>query len=253
MPIEFDKTNKFILITSPTTEVTIQDLYNAIKDYEDELRNIELATICLGAGKSDLGGSVFTAITLTLSSLWRVKFWNGVGVGIVKDGNLVGGVADQPIEPTGGTDTIIVNNSVGGTIAITGSGVTQQDIDDIIDGVWDETKSEHVIVGSFGEILDTKISTRSSFTIQQLVDGVLDEDLTSHLSADTLGLFIQLIKRYNTNKLTIDDSNPLIVKLQIWNDAGDSIIYEHVLTDKDGEPVTLQDEIISNRGVQTVP
>ncbi len=108
---------KLIRITSPQTEVTIQELVNTIRDWEDSDEGIAFGKIIDATGKDDLGGGVLTGITMTLSSQWRIKFWSGVGLGIVRGGNLVGGCDDQPIEPTGGDDTVLVLNSVSGTIS----------------------------------------------------------------------------------------------------------------------------------------
>ena len=120
MAIQLNPLTKVVEITSPTTTVTVQELVNAIRDWEDELANMSYSRVIDAVGKADLGGSVYTAITLTLSSTWQIQFWNGVTVGYIKDGTVVGGVGGYPVKPTGGNDTIIVNNQVGGTISLSG-------------------------------------------------------------------------------------------------------------------------------------
>lgn len=142
-PIEFDpyaSPIKLINITSPTSEVSIQELITTIRDWIDELANIQHEQIILSSGKEDLGGGVYVGLTMELSDEWRIKFWDGVGVGYIKDGTLVptSGYGGTPIEPTGGDDTIIVLNQVGGIITVTGSGITPQDKDDIKNLVWNE-------------------------------------------------------------------------------------------------------------------
>jgi len=133
--ISLSHTDKIVSITSPTTEVTIQELVSVIREWEDELENMTIPFVIWTDGKTDLGGSIYTAITLTLNDEWQIQFWNGVSLGIVKEGNLVGGVGGVPIKPTGGSDTIVVNNQVGGVLIVSGSGVTEQDKIDIIKGV----------------------------------------------------------------------------------------------------------------------
>ena len=98
----------------------MQELVTAIRDWEDELASLTYPHVIDTDGKTDLKGGTYTAITLTVSSLWQVQFWNGVTLGMTKDGNLVGGVGDEPIKPTGGMDTIIVNNQVGGVMIVSG-------------------------------------------------------------------------------------------------------------------------------------
>lgn len=90
MAITFDKINKLIVITTDT-EVTIQDLIDNIRDYEDE--NLEIASIANAYGKQDLGGGAKVGITLELINNWRIKFEDrdppDYIVCIIKGGNLV--------------------------------------------------------------------------------------------------------------------------------------------------------------------
>ena len=152
MAILLNGITKIVSITSPTTEVTIQQLVNAIREWEDNYEEGMLYKKVIDAvGKADLGGSVYTAITMTLSSDWQIQFWAGVTLGFVKAGNLVGGVGDVPIKATGGSDTIVVLNQVGGIIAVSGSGITEQDKLDIADRVWDETTTGHDTSDTFGK------------------------------------------------------------------------------------------------------
>jgi len=120
MAIQLNPLTKVVEITTPTTTVTVQELVNTIRDWEDELGNLSYNKVIDAVGKADLGGSVYTAITLTMSDTWQIQFWNGVVVGYIKDGTVVGGVGGYPVKPTGGADTIIVNNQVGGTISLSG-------------------------------------------------------------------------------------------------------------------------------------
>jgi hypothetical protein len=54
--------------------------------------------------------------------------------------------------------------------------------------------------------------------------------------------------RLMCNKMTIDQVNS---KLQLWNDAGDTVLYEWDLTDKDGGTIALQGTGPTDRGVPT--
>ena len=198
MAITLDYTTKIILITTPTTDVTIQELVNAIRDSEDELEHLSYAKVIDAVGKADLGGSVTTAITLTLSSLWQIQFWCGVTLGMIKDGNIVGGVGDEPIKATGCADTILILNQVGGTIAVVGSGVTPQDKIDIIEGVWDEATSGHIIAGTTGEALNDIFS-------ENFGKWILNP------SANTMTLYktdgITILKKFNLGTTTADVEN----------------------------------------------
>lgn len=156
MPITFDETGtpKLINITSPTTTITVQQLHDACRAWEHDPINLDEAKIIDSSGKKDMGGGVISGIIMSLSTLWRIKFWSGVGVGIIKDGTVVptSGYNGTPIEPTGGNDTIVLNNQIGGVISVVGSGVTEQDKADIVDLMWDESKSGHS--GSLKDMAD---------------------------------------------------------------------------------------------------
>jgi len=69
----FDKVNKHIIVEAPATEVSIQELYNAIRDWEDDPENMSEAKVCDAVGKEPLGGGLYTAITLVLRG-WKLKF-----------------------------------------------------------------------------------------------------------------------------------------------------------------------------------
>ena len=107
MAITFDKANQIIEVEAPDTEVTIQNLLNAIRDYEEQVQNMEIYHIAEASGKEELGGSVYVGITLKLID-WKLKFEDRGGpttvVCNVLGGNLIAydtGTSQfvTPIEP----------------------------------------------------------------------------------------------------------------------------------------------------------
>jgi hypothetical protein len=173
MAISLAPFSEIIHITTPTDTTTIQELVNTIREWEAELHNLSYDKVIDAEGKSDVGSSVFTAITMKLSSAWQIQFWSGVTFGTVEGGNLVGGVGDKPIKATGGPDTILVINQVGGTIAVTGSGVTDQDKLDIADAVWDEDITTHAVLDSTADYV-TKILEDTGTTVPGLIAALND-------------------------------------------------------------------------------
>lgn len=69
----FDKLNRLIIVQSPTTTVSCQEILNACRDFEDEFYGIDIYHIAVASGKQDLGGGVSVGITLTLLN-WRLQF-----------------------------------------------------------------------------------------------------------------------------------------------------------------------------------
>jgi len=103
----FDEVNRIIEVAAPTTEVVIQELINVIRDWEDELENMDVPKIADASGKEDLGGGLAVGITLKLLN-WRLKFENRLGPDyidcVMGGGNLVAvdeyGQPMNPIAPS---------------------------------------------------------------------------------------------------------------------------------------------------------
>lgn len=119
MTFIFDSANEHIVIPAPTTQITIQNLYNAIQDWQAFLPNISnnanhRGTIVIAAGKDYLGGGLYTGITLTLHG-WKLKFEARPGPSTVlcevNGGNLLAQDHDEnyvnPIYPTAYTQVVI--------------------------------------------------------------------------------------------------------------------------------------------------
>jgi len=89
---EYDKVSKIITIPDTQDSVTIQALIDDIRDFEDELHNMETYKIADASGKQDLGGGTAVGITLTLID-WKLKFADRPGPDYVlcsvSGGNLV--------------------------------------------------------------------------------------------------------------------------------------------------------------------
>lgn len=115
--LTFLKYDKVIQVDAPQVEVTIQDLINQIRDYEDEPDNMDLAKIADAYGKQPLGTNEFVGITLVLVNDWRVAFEARPGpetvTCYVRGGNLVAeNIYDNnPIKPTAFTQVVIAQSS----------------------------------------------------------------------------------------------------------------------------------------------
>jgi hypothetical protein len=131
--LQMDWTNKQIQILSPQTDVLVQDLVDFIRTQEAGNTGITFDQIVQASGKDSLGGVVSTGITCNLLDEWQLKFWSGSYVATISGGNLIGGIAGDPVAYTAGVQVVIIQ-SAASTIVITGSGITEQDKTEIIDG-----------------------------------------------------------------------------------------------------------------------
>lgn len=115
MAIVFNKLTKIITVESPDTEVTIQNLLNAIRDYEDELTTLDIKKIASAAGKEDLGGGVSVGITMTLLDDWQLAFEARAGPTYIQckvsGGNIVATNVSGAISPTAFTQVLVTASS----------------------------------------------------------------------------------------------------------------------------------------------
>lgn len=152
MAIEFNKANKLICVTSGQTTVTIQDLIDNIRDFEDSVSGIDVAQIANATGKQDLGGGSQVGITLELINDWRLCFsgWVPSDPAItvfVTGGNLVAtnSFNNNPISSSDSPDTYAtIQQSTSPSIV----GVTSTEI---ADAVWDVSTSNYQTAGTTGK------------------------------------------------------------------------------------------------------
>lgn len=109
---------RVIEIQSPTTEITIQELTDLIKDWEDEPPNLTYPILVRTFGKQSLGGGSFVGITAVLQNA-KVSFEARSGpdevLCTISGGNLVAeddvGASISPIHPTAYTQVVIAQST----------------------------------------------------------------------------------------------------------------------------------------------
>lgn len=117
MTLNFDKVNRVIQVALPDEEVIVQQLINAIRDWEDELINMEEDKIADASGKDDLGGGAYVGITLKLVNNWRIQFAPRPGPDwvncFVKGGNLVAenDYNDDPLKSSPYVNAVIAQST----------------------------------------------------------------------------------------------------------------------------------------------
>ncbi|MHA2264410.1 MAG: hypothetical protein ACXAEN_18610 [Candidatus Thorarchaeota archaeon] len=151
MSIEFDRTNRLVLITSGQTSVTVQNLVNSVRDYEDNPANMDLQQIVNATGKQVLGGGAQVGITAELINDWRIAFsgWQGP--------------SEEPVFVTGG-NTVATNQYGNNPVSADNSPYTSITIqqstspsiigvtaDEIAAAVWDATVSGFADTGTMGK------------------------------------------------------------------------------------------------------
>ena len=145
--LEFNFQTQTILVKSPDTSVTIQELITKIRDEEENIRGINYPQIANAGGKDALSGVEQVGITLTLINEWRLQFEDRLGPSyvscFVSGGNLVAvnSFTNNPIKPSAFTQ-VQIRQSQAPTLLAGGGGLTTEEHDwlefifDINGGRW---------------------------------------------------------------------------------------------------------------------
>jgi hypothetical protein len=169
MAITFSIPDTEIIMTSGQTEVSCQDLLDAIREFEDEFMMMGLDWIADASGKTviDPANGVYTEIVLALRDPWTIRFEDeDTAHCAVRGGTLVAFDAIGDPRPVSTNYGLTINQSVSGTLVISDGGGSPEDI---ADAVWDELGAGHVASGSFGKALqdlpsandvDTELTTQ---------------------------------------------------------------------------------------------
>lgn len=133
MAYSFDFKNELINITSPQTEVSIQDLIDEIRTAEASEEGIQYDVIAGASGKESLGSGVSVGITVELLGNWQLKFWSGSYIAKITGGNLVGGPSGDPVAYTAGVQVLLIQSAASTVVSVsTGGALTTEEHDQLM-------------------------------------------------------------------------------------------------------------------------
>lgn len=129
MPLSIDYFNSVISVTSPTTDVSAQELADFIEDEMATPVGTMHGDIIKPEGKIEdpTNPGIFSQIILIFNSPWQVQFWQGSGYTRLFGGKFVGGLNDKVLKATGAANDIsVLESPVDGvtTVVSTGSGLS---------------------------------------------------------------------------------------------------------------------------------
>jgi hypothetical protein len=159
LTIDWYSSPRLITVAAPSTEITVQDLYDTLSDAADKMDTMTFPRLIEAAGKEPLGGGVSVGVTATLQNA-QVAFEARPGptweLCIISGGNIVA-VDDVGAEldtryPTAYT-TVDRAASSSATLLTSSGTLTPGDIDDIADAVWDEDLTTHTTSDSAGAFI----------------------------------------------------------------------------------------------------
>jgi hypothetical protein len=194
--LTFFKYERIIQVDSPQTEVEVQDLLNQIRDYEEQLINLDYGHIANAYGKQSLGGGSYIGITLELINNWRLSFEARTGPDTipcyVKGGNLVAinDYDNNAIYPTAFTQVNIAQS--------TSPAIIQADTDYSLLYLVESLRGRHASVGnvyywdptggSDSNVGTTPATAVATFSQAQSLATAGNNDIIFALSTDSSGI-----------------------------------------------------------------
>jgi len=151
--VDFSASPRIVTVAAPSTEVSLQDLYDTLRNIEATETGILYPQLLNAAGKQVLGGGALVGMTLTLrNALLAFAARTGPGWALcsVGGGNLVaidevGAPLPSPLQPTAYTFATLTQSTSASLLSGTG-GLTK---DDVKTAVWVESPiGEQVAVDS---------------------------------------------------------------------------------------------------------
>jgi hypothetical protein len=147
-PFTFSFTNKTICIDVGYVTIDCIYLYNAIKLAQASEEGIIYGRIAAGSGLNDLGGGVLVGITVELLGNWQLCFPAGNYIAKVAGGNLIGGIAGDPIAYSAGVQTLLIQSAASTVVTVSGGGGGGATIEEIerTGGMLDKTNQNSNLI-----------------------------------------------------------------------------------------------------------
>lgn len=155
MTVTFDPTNKWILLPVGTS-ITAQSIYNDAMDWVDSDEGIGHLVPMEAVGYANLGGGAYSDKIFILRNGWKLKPYDGTytltvtGTLLALDEDDI--PYDRTVPPDSGYVQWVFQVTSQGIVVAVGSGVTQQDKEDIADLV--ETQTGIPLKASVDDVYD---------------------------------------------------------------------------------------------------
>lgn len=131
---EFDTSRIRVDLAAPN--VSVIDLYDAIKTARATEEGILYDPIGIGSGLVDLGAGTRVGLTVALVGSWQVKFAEGAYIARVDAGNLVGGPGDDPIAYSAGVQVVLIQSAASTVVEVSGGGGGGPTASEVATAVW---------------------------------------------------------------------------------------------------------------------
>lgn len=110
-PFTFDFATSQILVDVGAVNLTCGALYTAAKLAQETVEGIIYRRIASGSGLNTLSAGVQVGLTVELLDSWQLKFPVGSYTAVIGGGNLIGGLAGDPIAYTNGVQIVLIQSA----------------------------------------------------------------------------------------------------------------------------------------------
>lgn len=119
-PFTFNFTTSRIVVDAGSADVSVIDIYNAIKEARASQEGILYDAIAQGSGLVSLGGGTSVGLTVKLLGGWQLEFPSGAYIARISEGNLVGGPGDDPIAYSAGVQVLLIQSAASTVVSVSG-------------------------------------------------------------------------------------------------------------------------------------
>lgn len=228
--VDFSASPRIVTVAAPSTEITMQDLYDTLRDIEATEVGILYPALLNAAGKQVLGGGALVGMTLTLrNALLAFEARTGPSwvLCAVTGGNLVaidavGSPLPSPLQPTAYTFATLTQSTSASLLSGSG-GLTK---DDVKTAVWVESPiGEQVAV-------DADFAADAAISAAEAAVEAADQST--------------LARKARTNRDKLSEGS--VDNYTLYDDDGVTPLRTHSVTDKNGGPVVLPVGAPAERG-----
>lgn len=117
-PFNFNFVTKQIEVDAGVRKINCMELYDACKEAQASEEGMAYDKLATGSGLNSLGDGLRIGLTVELSAQWQLRFATGNYAVKILNGNLLGGLDDDPIAYSAGVQAVMVQ-SVAATVVST--------------------------------------------------------------------------------------------------------------------------------------
>lgn len=121
-PFTFDFGTSRIRVDLTASEVSVIDLYAAIREARATEEGILYDAIGIGSGLVELGAGTKVGLTVALLGSWQIKFEEGAYIARIAEGNLVGGPGGDPVAYSAGVQILLIWSAASTVVEVAGEG-----------------------------------------------------------------------------------------------------------------------------------